>query len=589
MKNFNKLIIAFIILLPLDMAIGRELNCPALEACLLQCSYQWCICLDCQAPCSHCSNYPVYGTQWEACGHANGICHNLCFQNQNCNSIVGDYSAFFTDLTTAYTPYGTIDLQVGRWDGINPSPLPTQGDVTNVSFYAVNMGDFAIADSMESVDWLPIGEGTFNALNGFWEFAWNVPAPVEEFGYFIGAVLFDPSAPDGELLTFSAAYAVADPPIPLNDGWSIISSYIDPINPDLPFIFDEVIIGNQLEVMLGETGIFWPSGGINTIGDWDVYQGYKIKMNEPGSITISGEIPEDKTINLDAGANYIPVLSQEYYPADDIFGQLGGGLIFGFDLNTELLWWPQGGIYTLDVFEPGKGYLVGMTQPGQATYEPTKANIQNYIPARPKVYENAPWNITKSGSTHFISVERSALGELAFGDFIGVFNTEGVCAGFTQVDEATGNILLVAYGNDFTVKANTGLADGENMTFRIFRTATGAETSATVSFDAAMPNTGFYAENGLSMIVNIKTGATSLAENDLNKIHIYPNPTNGTCTIEGVDEKINVRIFNAFGGEVYLDELNLPAKVNLSAQPKGIYFISIETGNSTFYKKLVIH
>ncbi|NCA84905.1 MAG: T9SS type A sorting domain-containing protein [Clostridia bacterium] len=380
------------------------------------------------------------------------------------------------------------------------------------------------------------------------------------------------------------------------DEWYIVSSYVQPITP-YPFpgptpiidIFEPEIYLGHFEVGLGNGGILWPSGGINTIGNWDVYQGYKIKMNAPGWIELTGEIPEDKTIHLDAGANYIPVLSQEFYPADDILGQLGEGLIFAYDLRNELLWWPQGGIYTLDVFEPGKGYLVGMSQPGQATYEPTKANIQNHVPARPKVYENAPWSVSKSGSTHFVSVERSALGELAFGDFIGVFNTEGVCAGFTQVDEATGNILLVAYGNDFTVKANTGLADSENMTFRIFRTATGAETSASVSFDAAMPNTGFYAENGLSMIVNIKTGATSLAENDLNKIHIYPNPSNGTFTIEGMHEKINVRIFNAFGGEVYLDELNLPARVDLSAQPKGIYFISIETGNSTFFKKLVIH
>ena len=379
-------------------------------------------------------------------------------------------------------------------------------------------------------------------------------------------------------------------PFPCPDvEWAIISLPFQPYPPDIEIVFEPAIYLNQMEVVLSKDGIFWPSGSINTIGDWDVYQAYKIKMNSPGAIWSIGAVPEDKTISLTAGANYIPVLSQEFYPAMDIFGQLGDGLIFAFDLNTELLYWPQGGIYSLDVLEPGKGYLVGMTQPGQANYEPMKANIQNHKPARPKVYENAPWSISKSGSTHFISVKRSALAELAVGDFIGVFNSEGLCAGFTQVDEAAGNILLVAYGNDFTVKANTGLADAENMTFRIFHAATGAETTASVSFDASMPNTGFYAENGQSKIVNIKTGATSIVEGDLNKIRIYPNPTNGTFTIEGIDKIINLRIYNAFGGEVYFNELNLPAKVDLSTQPKGIYFVKVETDKRVFFEKLVIN
>jgi hypothetical protein len=72
-------------------------------------------------------------------------------------------------------------------------------------------------------------------------------------------------------------------------------------------------------------------------------------------------------------------------------------------------------------------------------------------------------------------------------------------------------------------------------------------------------------------------------------LSIYPNPTNGTFTIEGIYEKINVKVNNAFGREVYQNEPNLPAKVDLSSQPKGIYFIKVETDNNTFFKKLVIN
>jgi hypothetical protein len=74
----------------------------------------------------------------------------------------------------------------------------------------------------------------------------------------------------------------------------------------------------------------------------------------------------------------------------------------------------------------------------------------------------------------------------------------------------------------------------------------------------------------------------------VNEMRIYPNPTQGTFTIEGIAKKINVRIFNGFGEEVYMHELTLPAKVDLSTRSKGIYIIRVETDNSVFFEKLVI-
>jgi hypothetical protein len=301
-------------------------------------------------------------------------------------------------------------------------------------------------------------------------------------------------------------------------------------------------------------------------------------------------MPEDKTITLDPGVNYIPVLSEEYYSTMDIFAQLGSGLIFAYDLGSESLYWPAGGIYMLEVLEPGKGYLVGMSQPGQATYDPLmKSDFKDYVPARPKVYENAPWKVSKSGSPHLVSIDRSALDELQPGDFMGVFNAEGMCVGMSQIDKSENNLLLVAYGNDFTVKTTTGLADSETMQFRVYRASTMDESHAMVTFDASMPNMGLFAENGLSKIMKIKTGATSVNETVLSDIQIYPNPSDGSFTIAGVEGKVAIRIFSLLGDQVYSGEVDLPSKLDLSSQPQGVYFISIETANNKFFKKLVIN
>jgi hypothetical protein len=372
--------------------------------------------------------------------------------------------------------------------------------------------------------------------------------------------------------------------------WTIASLPFQPYPPDIEIVFEPAIYLNQLEVVLGKEGIFWPSGSINTLGNWDVYQGYKIKVNSPMAIWSIGAIPEDKTINLNAGANYIPVLSPEFYPAMDIFTQLGDGLIFAYDLNTELLYWPQGGIYMLEVLEPGKGYLVGMTQPGQATYDPPlKGGVKNHTPARPKVYEDAPWQLVKSGETHFISITTQMLEALEPGDFIGVFNAEGVCAGLSKYEDKSANLLLVAYGNDFTEKAGSGLAENENMSFRIFRTSSQTEAEVSVTFDLSMPNTGNYATNGMSKITGIKTGATSIAESELTGIHIYPNPSNDIFNITGYDGIVSLKVYDVFGKDIFNNTVNLPSEVDLSMQPKSIYLIIIKTEHQTLFEKLILY
>jgi hypothetical protein len=437
---------------------------------------------------------------------------------------------------------------------------------------------------------------------------WGIEIPVYNYGTTNPIPYYDYTDPCGNehnglfnVHVLGVDYFCNTQYIDCSTDWELYSAYVNPNPPgpipgpdpfpdDIATIFEPVTDLGQLSVLLSTNGIYWPSGSINTIGNWDVYQGYKIKMNEPGWIEIKGVIPEDKTITLNPGANYIPVLSAEYYPAGDIFAQLGSALIFAYDLGSELLYWPQGGIYMLEVLEPGKGYLVGMTQPGQATYDPLlKSDVKDYVPVKPKVYENAPWEVNKSGSPHLISIDRSALAEFESGDFIGVFNAGGMCTGMSQIDKSESNLLLVAYGNDFTMKTAKGLADGEAMQFKVYRASTMDETHAAVTFDASMPNMGLFAENGLSKIMKIKTGATSVGEAVLSNIQIYPNPSNGTFTIEGVDAKVNIKIVNILGEQIYSGELNLPSILDISSQPKGIYFISIETDTKIFFKKLVIN
>lgn len=373
------------------------------------------------------------------------------------------------------------------------------------------------------------------------------------------------------------------------EGWSGISGYKVPEDP----VIENVLSGiaDEMEIMLSNAGYYWPSQNINLIGNWDTQQGYKIKMNEPACFTIIGDMLEDKTITVATGANYIPVLCAQPVLAAEIFSQFGNSLLFAFDIQTQLVYWPQGGIFTLDVLEPGVGYLVNMYQPGEATFVCGVLDNMNYVKAQKQIFENAPWVYTETGNQHLISINKSSFADLEKGDFIGVFNGYGTCAGFTQYNGETGNLLLVAYSDDFTTNAIDGLQEGEGMTFMIYRQSLMSESEVAVQFDASMPNSGSFADMGLSMILKMGEGATAIQENSQPNISIYPNPATDMVyiSLSNIDyAEATVVVYDTKGRAVINQVFNGQAELNVSSLEAGIYFVKINTDTLSEIRKLVI-
>jgi len=378
-------------------------------------------------------------------------------------------------------------------------------------------------------------------------------------------------------------------------GWSAISSYYTPDNPLMPDVFADLNIDNKVSIVLGENGLYWPSQNINTIGNWDVKKGYKIKMNQAACLEIEGEFPENRIITPKKGISYIPVLCTNPVPATDIFDQFGTNLKFAFDIYSGQIFWPAGGLYTLQYLEPGVGYLVSLSAQSQAMYECSKSLPENYVKASPKSYHNAPWNFDNTGVPHFVSVNGSAFAGITPGDYLGVFNAQGVCTGYTQFESETETLLLVAYGDDFTTETIDGLGEGEAMIFRIYHNATMTEVTLTVNYDASMPNAGIFAELGQSAITYVSEGAALFVENKLSLINLYPNPGKGlfNVTIPEMHESLIIEV-TAPSGQVILtkiigiSETGQIHKLDLTKVNPGVYFVRITSGNLVTTKKVVI-
>ncbi len=378
------------------------------------------------------------------------------------------------------------------------------------------------------------------------------------------------------------------------EGWSMISSYNDPADPDMESIFASLAAEDKVEFVISNEGIYWPSQNINLFeSGWNVKKGYKIKMNEEGCLGIVGEMPEDKSFTAEAGISYIPVLCPDPVPAIDIFAQLGEDLLYAFDIYDQLVYWPEGGIYTLQTLVPGKGYLVNMTQEGQAVYNCSKS-VDKIVNKKPLQNNSAPWEIEKTGSAHLISVNSAALANLQNGDYIGVFNQDGKCAGHTQFTGELQNLLLVAYGNDLLANTDNGLAESEKMSFKVYQSASGTEIPVEVIFDQNMPNTSTFEESGQSMILKVSESATTIVESKLEKILLHPNPGNGLINIDipSFNESIYVEVMNMAGQVIYADVIDdkngAGYQIDLSSKSNGVFLVKFTSNHETVIRRVIV-
>jgi PKD repeat protein len=144
--------------------------------------------------------------------------------------------------------------------------------------------------------------------------------------------------------------------ITLNSGWRGISSYISPENPDIEALTSA--IQNQMIIIQNENGIYQPGQNINTLGAWNAYDGYVIKMDEAAELVIQGAPLQNRTLLLQPGWNILPVLTDYPINVADIASLLGNNLIMIKEVAGYLTYWPELAIHDLSLLNPGSAYFI---------------------------------------------------------------------------------------------------------------------------------------------------------------------------------------------------------------------------------------
>lgn len=86
-----------------------------------------------------------------------------------------------------------------------------------------------------------------------------------------------------------------------------------------------------------------------------------------------------------------------------------------------------------------------------------------------------------------------------------------------------------------------------------------------------------------------QTWHSNLSTNEFGnlKISLYPNPTQKTISISGLNEKATIEIYNGIGAKVLESKFMGEIQLNIDF-PAGIYFAKINSGNQSIVKKFLV-
>jgi hypothetical protein len=180
-----------------------------------------------------------------------------------------------------------------------------------------------------------------------------------------------PSTKAGLIANYLEFFGIITPAqlaINLPQGWSTISTNVEPIESNMNDVFQGLT--DKIKIVKNGVGqVYIPADNINTIGNWKVRDAYQIKMNSADSLIIHGlqVIPQAEQITLQAGWNLIA-----YFRTTPISVEQGlSSIVDNIQIvknNLGQMYVPAYGINTIGEMQPGEGYYIYVYSPGVLVY-----------------------------------------------------------------------------------------------------------------------------------------------------------------------------------------------------------------------------
>ncbi|MBE0638443.1 MAG: immune inhibitor A [Bacteroidales bacterium] len=149
--------------------------------------------------------------------------------------------------------------------------------------------------------------------------------------------------------------------INLTKGWNSISDLVVPQNDSLNYIFQNYTA--DLMILENLSGFYQPGNQQSGLIRWDETSGYFLKASDDFTLMLAGNKQTATILELNAGWNLIPVLSEYPFPISALTTIPSNTIEIIREASGINVFWPDQNIQTLDFLMPKGAYLVKLKQP----------------------------------------------------------------------------------------------------------------------------------------------------------------------------------------------------------------------------------
>jgi len=537
----------------------------------------------------------------------------------NC-SIINNFSDYMAGAIFGYSEEINL-INCILWDNSQSQETHcffASGAVVSISYSDIEDGESGIELVSSTLIW---GEGNISddphfadTTNGDYSLTWN---------YTVRSPCIDTGNPDIVYNDFDGTRADmgAIPAIThnydsrtLHEGWNWFSfPVLDTVttgNVDALIALDPIL--DNLEQVLFESVdpvIYWNPeiwDWVNDIGDFRSVDGYKILMNTPDTLPISGFLEDpDAVITLEADTeygNWIGYFIEHSMKPQDAFTQVWDKLTYIKAQNWTILFDKQqqaqqpGVCPTVDY---GKSYVVGVSE---------NCNFTWGLPLQPAEPYEKPETVVFAyqEKADYMPIFVDSTEAVAGIDEIGVFLGDE-CIGASKVEEFP--VFIPSYKED---EDSTGTKDYGELTFQVTSYGKSGKRDIPAFVYNAMKDTfvkePIILDNKSYAIVRLGTGAGIELPKEFTLYQNYPNPfssrfNRGSTTISFVPspeaENSEIKIYNIRGQLIkQFKILNAKGKLNVvewngkddngRQVGNGIYFYKVISGKKSAIKKMLL-
>jgi cytochrome c553 len=153
----------------------------------------------------------------------------------------------------------------------------------------------------------------------------------------------------------------------LHGGWNTIALPVAPENADMAQVVGNVATLTMVKDING--GVFLPTHGIQSLNVWDPTKAYKVLVSDDATLQVSGTAlqPSQTPIQLEAGWNLIPYFLETPQSIEVALAPILDEVQYMTD-EEDGIFDPTSGTNTIGLLQPGRGYLIYLTQATTFTY-----------------------------------------------------------------------------------------------------------------------------------------------------------------------------------------------------------------------------